>query len=48
MGHYQKKPDVIIRGGTLLDGTGGPEIYADIAIIGDKIDYIGDLRGVDA
>ena len=48
MGHYQKKPDVIIRGGTLLDGTSGPEIYADIAIIGDKIDYIGDLRGVDA
>lgn len=48
MGYYQKKPDIIIRGGTLLDGTGGPEIYADIAIIGDKIDYIGDLRGVDA
>ena len=48
MAFYQKKPDVIIRGGTLLDGTGGPEIFADIAIIDDQIDYIGDLTGVDA
>lgn len=45
---YQKKPDIIICGGMILDGTGGPERQADIAIIGDKIDYIGDLWGVDA
>lgn len=48
MSLYQKKPDIIIRGGVVLDGTGGPEKYADIAIVGDKIDYIGDLRGVEA
>lgn len=48
MAFYQKKPDIIIRNGTIVDGTGRDSYFADIAIIGDKIDYIGDLRGVSA
>ncbi len=48
MGFYQRKPDIIIRNGTIVDGTGKPAYYADIAIIGDKIDYIGNLKGVSA
>lgn len=46
MSFYCKTPDIIIRNGKILDGTGKPGYYADIAVIGDKIDYIGDLRGV--
>lgn len=48
MAFYQRKPDMIIRGGTIVDGTGKLPYYGDIAVIGDKIDYIGDLRGVSA
>ncbi len=39
---YQRKPDIIIRGGTIVDGIGKLPYY------GDKIDYIGDLKGVSA
>ena len=48
MGIYRRKPDIIIRGGTVIDGTGKPGYFADVAVIGDKIDYIGDLSGVTA
>lgn len=48
MGNYQGKPDLIIRGGTVVDGTGSPAYYADVAVKGDKIDRIGDLTGVTA
>ena len=48
MAFYQRKPDIIIRGGTIVDGTGKLPYFADIAIIGDKIDYIGNLKGVSA
>ena len=48
MGIYKRKPDIIIRNGCIVDGTGKLPYYADIAIIGDKIDYIGDLRDVKA
>ncbi|WP_411819108.1 amidohydrolase family protein [Hyphococcus formosus] len=37
--------DVIIRGGEVLDGTGAPQFRADIAIVGDKIEAIGDVDG---
>lgn len=46
MANYKKMPDIIIRNGTIIDGTGKQGYYADIAVVGDKIDYIGDLRGV--
>lgn len=48
MSFYKGKPDIIIKNGTIVDGTGAPAYYGDIAIKGDKIDYIGDLKGVDA
>ena len=48
MSFYRRQPDVIIRNGKVVDGTGNPAYYADIAIVGDKIDYIGDLKGVSA
>ena len=36
--------DVIIRGGTVYDGTGTPGRVADVAIDGQKISLVGDLR----
>lgn len=35
--------DVIIRGGTIYDGSGRPPVQADLAIVGDKIVKIGKL-----
>lgn len=48
--HGQKAPsfDVIIRGGTIYDGSGRPGLKADIAIKGDRVAKIGDLSKVTA
>ena len=35
--------DVIIRNGTVVDGTGAPSFVADVGIRGDRISFIGDL-----
>ena len=43
-----KTPDIIIRNGKIIDGTGKPAYDADIAIRGDKIAYIGSLEGIHA
>lgn len=40
--------DVILRGGTIYDGTGRPGFVADLAIRGDSIAAIGDLSGAKA
>lgn len=48
MAFYKKTPDIIIRNGKIIDGTGKPAYYADVAIVGDKIDYIGILKDVKA
>jgi len=37
--------DVIIRGGTVYDGSGNPAVVTDVAIDGDAITAIGDLSG---
>lgn len=37
--------DIIIRGGSIYDGSGGPTITADLAIDGDRITAIGNLEG---
>ena len=36
--------DLIISGGTIIDGTGAEPIRADIAVDGDRISRIGDLK----
>ena len=36
--------DLLIRNGTIYDGRGGPPIEGDVAIVGDSIASIGDLR----
>jgi N-acyl-D-amino-acid deacylase len=36
--------DIIIRGGTLYDGSGSPAKIADVAIDGQRITLVGDLR----
>src|SRR6202022_443233 len=40
--------DLIIRGGQVIDGTGNPWFAADVAVRGDRIAAIGDLRGAQA
>ncbi len=37
----RQKPDLVIRNGTVIDGTGGPPVVADIAIAGERIAAIG-------
>ena len=40
--------DVVIAGGRIIDGSGGPWFTADVGIRGDRIARIGDLRGASA
>ncbi|HEU4464098.1 MAG TPA: D-aminoacylase [Gemmatimonadota bacterium] len=37
--------DLLVRGGTIVDGTGAPGIRADLAISGDRITAIGEELG---
>jgi N-acyl-D-aspartate/D-glutamate deacylase len=37
--------DVVIRGGTVIDGSGAPRYRADVAISGGSIARVGDLTG---
>jgi len=38
--------DVILRGGTLYDGSGAPGVVGDVAIQGDSIVAVGDVGGL--
>lgn len=40
--------DVIIRNGTVYDGTGAPGFMGDVAIAGDRVAAVGDLHDSDA
>jgi N-acyl-D-aspartate/D-glutamate deacylase len=40
--------DIMIAGGTIYDGSGGPAVRADVAIGGDEIKAIGDLHDAEA
>ena len=40
--------DVIIRGGTVHDGLGSDPVVADVGILGDRIESIGNLNGMSA
>jgi N-acyl-D-amino-acid deacylase len=37
--------DLVIRGGTIVDGTGGPSFAGDVAIDGDRIAQVGTVTG---
>lgn len=40
--------DLVVAGGRLVDGTGGPWFLADVGIRGDRIAVVGDLGGTAA
>jgi N-acyl-D-amino-acid deacylase len=40
----QQFADIIIRNGDVIDGTGRPRFRADVALTGDRITAIGDLK----
>lgn len=40
--------DLIIRGGMVYDGTGGPAYAADIGVQDDRVAFVGDLSGASA
>lgn len=40
--------DLVMRGGTVIDGTGRPARREDVGLLGDRIVKIGDLSAVDA
>jgi N-acyl-D-aspartate/D-glutamate deacylase len=40
--------DLIIRHGTVFDGSGGKPVVADVGIVGDRVIAIGDLAGARA
>ena len=40
--------DILIQGGTVIDGTGAAAVRADVGIRGDQIAAIGDLSGESA
>jgi N-acyl-D-amino-acid deacylase len=52
----QQRVDIIIRGGTVVDGSGAPRRRADVGVTGDRIAFVGDaaasrvtaLRTIDA
>ena len=35
--------DLIIRNGTVVDGTGAPRRRADVAVVGDRVVAVGDV-----
>ena len=40
--------DVIIKGGKIIDGTGGDAYVADLGIRGERIEAIGNLADAEA
>jgi len=43
-----RSADIVIRNGSIIDGTGAPAQGGDIAIAGDRIVAMGDLGGISA
>src|SRR5688500_9632560 len=40
--------DLVVRGGTVFDGTGAPGRAADVGICGDRVSVVGDLSAATA
>ena len=47
-GRRSESFDLIIRGGTVYDGTGRTGVRADVGILGDRIAAIGNLKSASA
>jgi len=45
MSDMSDKHDLVIRGGTVIDGTGGEQVVADVAIDGGRISAVGNVSG---
>ena len=45
MGSTNNRFDLLLRGGWVVDGTGGPPFRADLAITGDRVAAVGRLAG---
>ena len=39
--------DLVVAGGTLVDGSGSPGVHADIGLVGSRIAAVGDLSAVE-
>ena len=37
--------DLVVRAGTVVDGSGGDPFLADVAVIGGRIAEVGNVRG---
>jgi N-acyl-D-amino-acid deacylase len=48
VGEHTPSLDLLIRGGTIVDGSGGPRTRNDVGIQGDRIAMIGDLANAHA
>jgi len=45
MTHASRRADILLRGGTVIDGSGAPARQADVAVADGRITAIGDLSG---
>ena len=48
MSHRENSFDLVISGGTILDGSGGEPFKADVGVSGDRIGAVGDLSAAEA
>ena len=37
--------DLVLSGGEVVDGLGGPPVAADVGVAGDRVVAVGDLAG---
>lgn len=47
-GSAQTRFDLLIRGGLVVDGTGGAPVRADVGVVGDRIRAVGELASATA
>ena len=40
--------DLVLRGGVVIDGSGAPGRQADVGVVGDRVEAVGDLSAIDA
>jgi N-acyl-D-amino-acid deacylase len=46
--HAQMPADLLIRNGRIIDGTGNSWFWGDVAVIGNKISYVGKASSINA